>query len=1233
MSTLSPWDFLDLYAQRDDREEDDLDDEEEEDFDNFLDEVGGSDAGETTDNDRSLTPERRLVPLPRRHEVATSEADDLEREARRFVAALITGQPAQDSEVLAYVPLEMDPGIWCFAVKLGFERDLVFQIARRCLTPTERTPPRINHAFSRDSIPGYIFIEAPTLPDAFRAVDGLVTVRHNAAPRLIDLEWRLPLLQRRSPTASNPVEGQWVRALCGLYRGDVGFVCRGVQDSSEEHALVAFVPRLRPRNEMKQHRSGPSKRKRQGRPAPRLWTEMEVIQEWGMERLISYGRGRFRFNDVDYECGLVLWRIPVSHIVREDHAPTNLDLFAQSSDMRGHDTFRPWLTFSVQDGIESGARVIGVAGPLRGVVGRVFQATTSTVSLVAAHTTGSSHRYDLVPKRELLPYFVPGDNVKDRWSSSAGIVIKTDHESHALVYLHNEDRSEAGFSHVIARITARVFEVESHRPVLHEYRISEGTWVEWGTLVTRRGVVVQSQLESKLRVKEEGTKDTWEFDADEVRVAPFQGESALRLAPVQREPVQVPDANWQGRDGKDILVTHGPRKGQIGTVHNSNEEGAIVRFHSDFATNSAQGHFVKWDWVSMRHPSERWLSRTRPSSPTRRTATPEPDPGPSQSRATPPPEPRPSWEVLWPAYERADVTISQQLARISADVRRGVGVGPPGPEVSASHSRTAEDHWIHEDKVREVMIHKRLALAVRDPNGTSGPIGQSAKTVALSKRTIDPGPGEVVVAVDPRTLVPWLPGVGDSVIVVVPPWLGWVDMAWTKGNSVFPDVPAIPAADSHATAKAPVFWTWDYDSFLITHGSECTACSSYLGHLNDGDPSWIPSCGAREHWISTLEQRGWDRATSETARDLAQRNHEIAEARDFTRTVVADAEKKLADAVAARDQAVQDRVETRSWAQHLQDRVHELEAKLQASESKSRTQTSEVDQLRDRIVALDAELSDLRSAQSQSQSGDVHARKRPHDNSDRRTHGAGGSTIQRSGHGKAPNWSGYQLRTVFDAQNLVANAAVNPEALAKSRALFRSLNGRQNLLPAQAAFLAAREEAVMAAREAYDSRTPEKEKRAEVLPKTLVKHTSAPPSIRSGIEDWQEYLCHNVSQTPKGMIPEISARRGAILDREALRAHLDILQCGVDPVHVAAHRSLRPAFENILWGLFSISGYYERILGARNVSVDTHDEGIRLQFFPSDARNATVDDVAAHFAHMGFQPRSERLLAIEQYAI
>ncbi|KAI0258690.1 hypothetical protein BC834DRAFT_910326 [Gloeopeniophorella convolvens] len=144
---------------------------------------------------------------------------------------------------------------------------------------------------------------------------------------------------------------------------------------------------------------------------------------------------------------------------------------------------------------------------------------------------------------------------------------------------------------------------------------------------------------------------------------------------------------------------------------------------------------------------------------------------------------------------------------------------------------------------------------------------------------------------------------------------------------------------------------------------------------------------------------------------------------------------------------------------------------------------------------------------------------------------------------------------------------------------------------------------------------------------------SADDASTRGYDTPPAYKAHHAISTPRGILSEVSHRTGAILDNRAIQAHLDYLRGGLDPVHQTAQRNLGAAFETQVWDLFSICGYYERVLYSCNVAPTSHSDGVQLRYYPGDGHNATAKDVALHFASMGFKPRSTQLIDLELYAI
>ena len=315
--------------------------------------------------------------------------------------------------------------------QLGREADVVFQIGRRCLVPSEIHPPAITSAFSRPSIPGYVFIEAFDIREAHRAVNGLVTVR-DKPPQFIAPTEYAGLLSSR-PYSSAPIEtGQWVRCIAGRYRDDVGYAYES-DISNQWVVAVVFVPRI--------PQSG-GKRKRDGRPAPRVWTAAELAQQYGQRRVKVLGRNKFVFGGSVYEDGLVIEHVQLSYLRVLKYSPQNITPFVQSTMIRSHHPFYSCLKRFAQDSTQVGDRVLVVSGEHACIIGRAQSIQDSVAEVVTESPVPHSGLIIRVRLHDIIPYFIPGDNVKDRWSDSFGMVVAIDHNEQKVTFLDREANAE-----------------------------------------------------------------------------------------------------------------------------------------------------------------------------------------------------------------------------------------------------------------------------------------------------------------------------------------------------------------------------------------------------------------------------------------------------------------------------------------------------------------------------------------------------------------------------------------------------------------------------------------------------------------------------------------------------------------------------------------------------------------------------------------------------------------------
>ncbi|KAL8277289.1 hypothetical protein RQP46_010358 [Phenoliferia psychrophenolica] len=334
--------FLDIEAVDDDDEEED--DEAEEGFvatDDFIvnrperrdadkdlafDDV---DYGDEVDGDAShrQLDQRRLAQKDREAEELAETLRKRYHNAKRYDPdAMEDWGPRQ-----LLMPGVNDPSIWGIKCKIGRERDLVLSLSRKAaaLAASDSAPPlRIISAFHRDSIKGYIYIEARSEENVRTAVDGLIGIYSHTPGGvfLVDIEEMPDLLKTKQKKVEiNP--GGWVRIKRGKYAGDLAQII----DTSEngEDVALKFIPRidLTPKDEGVFVGSDGKKRKKGQatplafRPPQRFFNPEEIGKIYGKEVTKRPGSILVFRNDT-YKDGYCEKDIKLSGLILEDVKPT-----------------------------------------------------------------------------------------------------------------------------------------------------------------------------------------------------------------------------------------------------------------------------------------------------------------------------------------------------------------------------------------------------------------------------------------------------------------------------------------------------------------------------------------------------------------------------------------------------------------------------------------------------------------------------------------------------------------------------------------------------------------------------------------------------------------------------------------------------------------------------------------------------------------------------------------------
>ncbi|GAA5823557.1 hypothetical protein JCM3770_002784, partial [Rhodotorula araucariae] len=451
--------FLDIEADVDE-DEDEEEEEGEEGFqavDNFIvdrvareggrDRAGsvvpaGEEEGDFVDEDGDAS-HRRLDRrrMAQKDKEAAALAEELDA---RYKRSRYTAEGAEGFAPKALLmPSVNDPSIWGVKCKIGRERDLILSISRKAaaLAASDNAQPmQIISAFQRDSLKGYIYIEARSEAHVRNAIHGLVGLYHNGPNGifLVDLE-EMPDLLRTKQKRVDLEPGGWVRFKRGKYAGDLAQILQPSENG--DMVAVKFIPRidLAPKDEGVQ--TGPDgKKRRKGssvpiafRPPQRLFNPEEVSKAYGKE--VSKRGNIYSFKNDEYVDGFCEKDIRISALTTEDVHPSIDELTRFQGDAAGGDsaldlTQIAEATRKVSKTIlQPGDNVDIFEGDQKGVYGTV-DSISNEVVIVAPHADLDLGTVKIeVPARSVRKRFAAGDHVKVMQGANAdetGLVVKVD---------------------------------------------------------------------------------------------------------------------------------------------------------------------------------------------------------------------------------------------------------------------------------------------------------------------------------------------------------------------------------------------------------------------------------------------------------------------------------------------------------------------------------------------------------------------------------------------------------------------------------------------------------------------------------------------------------------------------------------------------------------------------------------------------------------------------------------
>ncbi|GAA6025059.1 hypothetical protein JCM8202_002076 [Rhodotorula sphaerocarpa] len=498
--------FLDIEADVDE-DEDEEEEEGEEGFvanDNFIVErdarrnragsagpaAGGeADAGDFAQGDFDGDASHRRLDrrrMAQKDQEALELAEELDERYRRHKYTTDVGDDWAPKAML--MPSEKDPRIWGIKCKTGRERDLVLSISRKAVAlanSDNAVPLAIISAFQRDSLKGYIYVEANSEQDVRNAVHGLVGLYMNGPNGifLVDIEEMPDLLRTKQKRVDLQPQG-WVRFKRGKYAGDLAQIIAPSENGDE--IAVKFIPRidLAPKDDAVA--VGPDGRKRKKgasmplafRPPQRLFNSEEISKIYGSKEVQRRPGNVFIFRGDEYHQGFCEKDVRVTALNIEDIKPTIDELTRFQGDAAADANGALDLT-QIADAARSlsktilqpGDHVDIFEGDQKGIYGTVDSITNEVVT-ITPHTDLDLEGTKIeVPARSVRKRFKEGDHVKVMQGANAdetGLVVKV--ENDVITFLSDLSSTEVS---VFAKDVREAAEVGSGINVIAGYELHD----------------------------------------------------------------------------------------------------------------------------------------------------------------------------------------------------------------------------------------------------------------------------------------------------------------------------------------------------------------------------------------------------------------------------------------------------------------------------------------------------------------------------------------------------------------------------------------------------------------------------------------------------------------------------------------------------------------------------------------------------------------------------------------
>jgi transcription elongation factor SPT5 len=377
-------------------------------------------------------------------------------------------------------------------LQAGSERDLVLKISRKAaaLAASDNAAPlRIMSAFHRDSIKGFIYVEARSEDHVRQAVNGLVGVYSNSANGifLVDIE-EMPDLLRTKQKRTVIKPGSWVRIKRGKYAGDLAQVLEPTENGEE--VTLKFIPRidLTPKDEGIMVGPDGKKRKKGAsapiafRPAQRFFNYDEVRKAYGSE--VQKRQGEFHFRGDVFRDGYCEKDIKTTGLTLDNVQPTidELTRFLQGEGGEGASgldlsAVAEAARAIAQGALQPGDQVEVFEGDVKGMYGTVASISNDMLTVTPHAELELGVTQIEVQAKSVRKRFKAGDHVKVMTGSNldeTGLIVSVSND--VVTFLSDLTLQEVT---VFSKDVREAAEVGSGVNVIGQYELHDLVQLEY----------------------------------------------------------------------------------------------------------------------------------------------------------------------------------------------------------------------------------------------------------------------------------------------------------------------------------------------------------------------------------------------------------------------------------------------------------------------------------------------------------------------------------------------------------------------------------------------------------------------------------------------------------------------------------------------------------------------------------------------------------------------------------